>query len=186
VLRWNGGALSELSVPIKRKPLAICPSRTPSSWSGAAGRALPRRDHRRHPQPATRRTARGLPFTASRVRSLRHHWHIDAHQPSDDAQECRLLTIADAAAELATAPSTLHRWLNDGFIPGEQDTPGRGALGSPTNCAPRSSTTPPTAGSSCKTPPKRSTSAAKPYCSESSAATCKPSTSAPDAEKAYE
>ena len=32
--------------------------------------------------------------------------------------------MADAAAELGLAPSTLHRWMNDGFIAGEQTTPG--------------------------------------------------------------
>ena len=32
--------------------------------------------------------------------------------------------MADAAHELGLAPSTLHRWLNDGFIAGEQLTPG--------------------------------------------------------------
>ena len=31
--------------------------------------------------------------------------------------------MADAAAELGLAPSTLHRWLSDGFIAGEQLTP---------------------------------------------------------------
>jgi predicted DNA-binding transcriptional regulator AlpA len=65
-----------------------------------------------------------LSFTASRVQSLRHHWNIDCHQPSDHTQEGQLLTVADAAKVLGTAPSTLHRWLNDGFIAGEQLTPG--------------------------------------------------------------
>ena len=32
--------------------------------------------------------------------------------------------MADAASELGLAPSTLHRWLTDGFIGGEQLTPG--------------------------------------------------------------
>ncbi len=32
--------------------------------------------------------------------------------------------MADAAAELGLTPSTLHRWLGDGFIAGEQVTPG--------------------------------------------------------------
>jgi predicted site-specific integrase-resolvase len=32
--------------------------------------------------------------------------------------------VADAAKELGVAPSTLHRWLGDGFIAGEQLTPG--------------------------------------------------------------
>ena len=34
------------------------------------------------------------------------------------------MTIALAAAELKVAPSTLHRWLNEGLIAGEQVTPG--------------------------------------------------------------
>ena len=32
--------------------------------------------------------------------------------------------MRDAATELGIAPSTLHRWLGDGFVAGEQDTPG--------------------------------------------------------------
>ena len=32
--------------------------------------------------------------------------------------------MTDAAAELGLAPSTLHRWLGEGFIAGEQLTPG--------------------------------------------------------------
>jgi len=35
-----------------------------------------------------------------------------------------LLTVKQAAAVLGTATSTIHRWLNDGFIGGEQLTPG--------------------------------------------------------------
>ena len=31
-----------------------------------------------------RTTARGLSFTASRVASLRTHWHIPCHQPGGD------------------------------------------------------------------------------------------------------
>ena len=64
-----------------------------------------------------------MSYTASRVQSLRHHWKIPCYQPGDDPQEGELLTVTDAAAELGLAPSTLHRWLNDGFIAGEQLTP---------------------------------------------------------------
>jgi hypothetical protein len=54
------------------------------------------------------------------------------HQDTPDDQEGELLTVADAARELGLAPSTLHRWLSDGFIPGEQLTPAaRGGSGSP-------------------------------------------------------
>jgi DNA invertase Pin-like site-specific DNA recombinase/transposase-like protein len=124
VLRWKGGAISELSVPIKRKPPAI---RTNEDTVDLLQRLAV------HYPDATiagilnrqgRRTARDLPFTATRVQGLRHHWHIDSHQPSEHAEQGQLLTVADAAKELGTAPSTLHRWLNDGFIPGEQLTPG--------------------------------------------------------------
>lgn len=34
------------------------------------------------------------------------------------------MPIARASEALGTAPSTLHRWLNEGFIAGEQITPG--------------------------------------------------------------
>jgi len=72
-----------------------------------------------------RTTARGMSFTASRVASLRTHWHIPCHQPGGDPPaEGELLNVAQAARELKIAPSTLLRWLNDGFIAGEQVTPG--------------------------------------------------------------
>jgi len=38
--------------------------------------------------------------------------------------EQRLRDLEQAAKILGTAPSTIHRWLNDGFIAGEQITPG--------------------------------------------------------------
>ena len=71
-----------------------------------------------------RTTATGMSFTPGRVQSLRHHWEIPRHQPSDDPPEGELRTVADAARQLGLAPSTLHRWVNDGFVPGEQLTPG--------------------------------------------------------------
>ena len=113
VLRWKGGAISELTVPIKRNP----PNRLRTDEDtidlrAPPGRALPRRRPSRDIlNRQGRRTARGLSFTASRVQSLRHHHEIPCHQPSDDPQEGELLTVADAAAELGLAPSTLHRWL---------------------------------------------------------------------------
>ena len=124
VLRWKGGAISELSVPIKRTPPAI---RTDEDTV-----ALVRRLAVHYPDAQIagilnrqgRRTATGLKFTAGRVQGLRHHWGIDCHQPPEHSPEGELLTIADAATELGIAPSTLHRWLNDGFVAGEQLTPG--------------------------------------------------------------
>jgi DNA invertase Pin-like site-specific DNA recombinase/transposase-like protein len=124
VLRWKGGAITELSAPIKRKPPKI---RTDEDTID-----LLRRLAVHYPDAKIagilnrqgRRTARKLSFTASRVQSLRHSWDIPRHQPSDDPQEGELLTVADAANQLGLAPSTLHRWLGEGFIAGEQLTPG--------------------------------------------------------------
>lgn len=125
VLRWKGGAVTEMSVPIKRRP----PNRLRTDedtidlvrrlavyYPDAMIAHILNRQHRR--------TARGLSFTASRVQSLRHHWNIPCHQPSEDPQEGEPLTVADAAKQLGLAPPTLHRWLNEGFIASEQLTPG--------------------------------------------------------------
>jgi len=124
LLRWKGGALSDLTVTLKRKPPTI---RTDEDTVDLVRRLAV---HYPDAQIAGilnrqgRRTARELSFTANRVQGLRHHWNIDCHQPGDDPPEGQLLTVADAATELGLAPSTLHRWLGDGFIRGEQTTPG--------------------------------------------------------------
>jgi predicted site-specific integrase-resolvase len=39
-----------------------------------------------------------------------------------------MLTIKQIAATLGVATSTIHRWLNDGIIAGEQLTPGALAM----------------------------------------------------------
>jgi hypothetical protein len=124
VLRWKGGAISELVVPLRRAQPTI---RTEEDTV-----ALIRRLAVHYPDAKIagilnrqgRRTARKLSFTASRVQSLRHHWKIDRHQPGDQPQEGELLNVTAAATQLGIAPSTLLRWLNDGFVAGEQITPG--------------------------------------------------------------
>ncbi len=124
VLRWKGGAISDLAVPLRRPQPKI---RTDEDTVDLLRRLAV------HYPDATiagilnrqgRRTARGLSYTASRVQSLRHHWGIPRYQPADEPQEGELLTVAEAAEQLRIAPSTLHRWLGDGFIAGEQPTPG--------------------------------------------------------------
>jgi hypothetical protein len=65
-----------------------------------------------------------LSFTASRVQSLRHHYKIPCYPPSDQPAEGEMLGVTAAAKQLGIAPSTLLRWLNDGFVAGEQVTPG--------------------------------------------------------------
>jgi DNA invertase Pin-like site-specific DNA recombinase len=125
VLRWKGGAISELTVPLRRRQPKIRTSEDTISlirrlavhYPDAQIAGILNRQHRT--------TARGLSFTANRVASLRTHWHIPCHQPSSDTPgEGDLLNVTQAARELGIAPSTLLRWLNDGFVAGEQITPG--------------------------------------------------------------
>jgi hypothetical protein len=126
LLRFTGGVLSELTVPLRRPQPAI---RTDEDTI-----ALLHRLAVHYPDAKIagilnrqgRRSARGLSFTASRVQSLRHHHKIPCYQPSNTPheQEKELLTVSAAATVLGIAPSTLLRWLNDGFVAGEQITPG--------------------------------------------------------------
>jgi hypothetical protein len=124
LLRWKGGIISELTVPLHRPQPSI---RTDEDTID-----LLRRLAVHYPDAKIagilnrqgRRTARGLSYTASRVQSLRYHWNIPCHQPTDQPQEGELLNVSAAATQLGIAPSTLLRWLNDGFVAGEQVTPG--------------------------------------------------------------
>ena len=186
VLRWKGGAITELTIPVKRKP----PRRLRTDEDTVD---LVRRLAVHYPDAKIagilnrqgRRTSRGMSYTAGRVQGLRHHRGIPCHQPADDPQEGELLTVAAAAAELGLASSTLHRWLNDGFIEGEQLTP----------AAPwRIRLTPeiralfvddaPRAGWPCWKPPSPTASPGRPSCNVSRTGGSAPSTSAPDAGKA--
>lgn len=49
---------------------------------------------------------------------------INKFVPFSELPDGELLSIRQAARVLGTAPSTLHRWVNDSFIAGEQTTPG--------------------------------------------------------------
>ena len=125
ILRWKGGAITELAIPIKRTPPRRL--RTDEDTISLVRRLAAHYDDAKIAwilNRQGRRTPRGLSYTAGRVQGLRHYWGIPRHQPTADNQEGELLTVADAARELSLAPSTLHRWLSDGFIKGEQLTPG--------------------------------------------------------------
>ena len=71
-----------------------------------------------------RATAYGHPFNVHRVGNLRRHWNIPCFDPATAPTDGELVNVAQAAKILGVATSTVHRWLNDGFIDGEQITPG--------------------------------------------------------------
>ena len=124
-VRWKGGVLTDIDVPLPRsRPATI---RTDEDTLD-----LVRRLATLYPDAVIagilnrqgRTTARGHRFEANRVATLRTHWRIPCFQRKPEIAEGDVMTIAKAAVALNVAPSTLHRWLNDGLIAGEQVTPG--------------------------------------------------------------
>ncbi|UIF88333.1 recombinase family protein [Cupriavidus necator] len=124
-LRWRGGKLTDCEVALPRsRPATI---RTDEDTI-----ALVRRLAEHYPDATIagilntqgRVTARGLRFNQSLVGNLRRHWQIPCFERPTELPDGELLSIRQAARVLGTAPSTLHRWVNDGFIAGEQTTPG--------------------------------------------------------------
>jgi DNA invertase Pin-like site-specific DNA recombinase len=124
-VRWKGGALTDVDVPLPR-------SRPATIRTDEATLDLVRRLATLYPDTVIagilnrqgRTTARGHRFEANRVAHLRTHWRIPCFQRQPETAEGDVMTIAAAAVVLNVAPSTLHRWLNDGLIAGEQVTPG--------------------------------------------------------------
>ena len=124
-LVWRGGLLSELDVNLPR-------SHPPAIRTDEDTIALLRRLAALYPDAVIagilnrqgRRTATGQRFTANRVSSLRTHWKIACFQPPAEPVAGEPVTIKRAAEVLGLAPSTVHRWLSDGFVAGEQLTPG--------------------------------------------------------------
>jgi excisionase family DNA binding protein len=71
-----------------------------------------------------RRTVTGMRFTANRVGSLRTSWQIPRFERTMAQPQGDLVTVDRAAEILGLASSTVHRWLKEGVIAGEQLTPG--------------------------------------------------------------
>ena len=124
-LRWKGGAVLELNVGLKGR--FIPPVRTDEETID-----LVRRLAVHYPDAIIagilnrqgRQTALGDRFTQGKVGNLRRYWKIPRFEPSTRPEEGELVTVAKAAQILGIATSTMHRWLADGFVGGEQLTPG--------------------------------------------------------------
>ena len=126
VIRWKGGATTELDVDTAYRPQPTIKTDEDTVdllrrlavhyTDGQIAGILNRQD---------RLSARGERFTAVKVQGLRYHRGIPRYEPSDSNHEDgELLPLAKAAKVLGIATSTLHRWIGDGFVPAEQPTPG--------------------------------------------------------------
>ena len=123
-IRWRGAAITELAVPLPKPQPAI---RTDEDTIALLTRLAA------HYDDATiagilnrqgRRSATGERFTQIIVGGLRRYRQIPAHKPPVEPPDGELLPVGKAADQLGVAASTLFRWLQAGFIAGEQDTPG--------------------------------------------------------------
>jgi DNA invertase Pin-like site-specific DNA recombinase len=124
-IRWQGGSLTEIDLDLPRsRPATV---RTDEDTIALLGRLTAH-----YPDAVIagilnrqeRSTAYGHRFTANLVGNLRRHWGIPCFAPPAVSPQGELVTIRQAAGILGVAPSTLHRWVNDGIIAGEQITPG--------------------------------------------------------------
>jgi excisionase family DNA binding protein len=121
-IAWEGGARSLLRLPLSRRG----PERHRTSEETVD---LVRRLAAHHPDRQIaallnkqgRRTGTGLAFNETRVKSLRQRAGILAAPPPDPDSD--VVSIDDAAAELAVSTATIRRWLREGLLPGEQTTP---------------------------------------------------------------
>jgi predicted DNA-binding transcriptional regulator AlpA len=124
-LRWRGGLINEIlvTVPNRHQPTIKTNEdtidlirRLAVHYDDAMIAGILNRQKRK--------TAQDLPFNANRVGNTRRHYGIVKHVASPQSLHDPLLTIEQTAEALGAASSTIHRWLNDGFIAGEQITPG--------------------------------------------------------------
>jgi len=124
-LRWRGGTLTECDLSLPRmKPRGLHTDEDTIS--------LLRRLAVHYPDDVIagvlnrqgRKTATGERFTAIHVGGLRRYRNIPRYEPPAEPPAGPVVPIRQAAQILGINTSTVHRWLNDGFIAGEQVTPG--------------------------------------------------------------
>jgi hypothetical protein len=135
-LRWRGGAITTLDVAVpKFRPTG---PRTDEDTI-----SLLRRLATLYPDDVIagilnrqeRKTAMGERLTANQVGSLRRYRNIPRLQPPAEPPSGELVSIRKAAQILGMKTSSIHRWLADVFIAGEQVTPGAPwQIRSPMNC----------------------------------------------------
>lgn len=124
-LRWRGGAFTTLDVPVpKFKPMGPRTDEDTISLLRRLAALYPDEVIAGILNRQGRKTATGERFTANQVGSLRRYRGIARFQPPAEPPTGELVSIRKAAQILGMNTSSIHRWLADGFIAGEQVTPG--------------------------------------------------------------
>src|SRR5450756_2367954 len=124
-LRWRGGAVTLLDVPVPRfRPMGPRTDEDTISLLRRLAALYPDEVIAGILNRQGRKTATGERFTANQVGSLRRYRNIPRFQPPADPPSGELVSIRKAAQILGMNTSSIHRWLADGFIAGEQVTPG--------------------------------------------------------------
>jgi predicted DNA-binding transcriptional regulator AlpA len=126
---WQGGACTELTMPMTKtgghfqttsEDTVDLIRRLAVHYDDTTIALILARQHRR--------TGTGLPFTRSRVKTLRVSRGIPACQPAAEtvapgSEDAVVVTVAEAERLLGVGKVTIYRWLRDGFLTGEQLTP---------------------------------------------------------------
>jgi transposase-like protein len=122
-LFWQGGAHTELAIALNRAPAKR--TDTPQDLVALIRRLA---EHSADAEIAMilakrgRRTATGLPFTATRVAGIRERAQISAG-PRRPATSDDGVSIHEAARQLDVCTQTVRRWLREGLLPAEQTAP---------------------------------------------------------------
>jgi DNA invertase Pin-like site-specific DNA recombinase/uncharacterized protein YndB with AHSA1/START domain/predicted DNA-binding transcriptional regulator AlpA len=124
-LRWRGGAITMLDVAVPRfKPMGPRTDEDTLSLLPRLAALYPDEVIAGILNRQGRKTATGERFTANQVGSLRRYRNIPRFQAPAEPPTGELVSIRKAAQMLGMNTSSIHRWLADGFIAGEQVTPG--------------------------------------------------------------
>jgi hypothetical protein len=124
-LRWRGGAITTLDVPVPRfRPQGLRTDEDTIDLLRRLALLYPDEVIAGILNRQSRKTATGERFTANHVGNLRRYRDIPRFQPPAEPPAGDLVTIRRAAEIPGMNTSSIHRWLDDGFIQGEQVTPG--------------------------------------------------------------
>jgi hypothetical protein len=124
-IMWEGGAVTEHSVILPRTGSHTrCTDQDTIALVRQLAEQYPDKQIAAILARQGRRTGAGNAFTAHNVHGLRTYHKIPAAPVRATTHDGDVVTIGRAASELGVSTATVHRWLREGFICGEQITPG--------------------------------------------------------------